>query len=237
MSNGAALIVGVGPALGAALGRRFAKAGHKVALCARNPDKLATFVADIEAAGGAARAYGADATREADVTGLFEKVEADLGDLDVAIYNASAFMRAGILEATAEDFEAAWRSTSLGAFLVGREAARRMVPRECGTILFTGATASMRGGAGFFHMAMGKFGQRALAQSLARELGPKGIHVADVVLDGQIMSERWAHLAEERAPDAMLEPDAIAEAYYQLHAQHRSAWAQELDLRPWVEKF
>ena len=237
MSNGAALIVGVGPALGAALGRRFAKAGHKVALCARNPEKLASFVADIEAAGGAARAYGADATREADVTGLFEKVEADLGDLDVAIYNASAFMRAGILEATAEDFEAAWRSTSLGAFLVGREAARRMVPRERGTILFTGATASMRGGPGFFHMAMGKFGQRALAQSLARELGPKGIHVAHVVIDGQIMSERWAHLAEERAPDAMLEPDAIAEAYYQLHAQHRSAWAQELDLRPWVEKF
>jgi NAD(P)-dependent dehydrogenase (short-subunit alcohol dehydrogenase family) len=237
MTNGAALVVGVGPALGAALGRRFAKAGHKVALCSRNPEKLAPFVADIEAAGGTAKAYGADATKEADVTGLLEQVEADLGALDAVIYNASGFLRAGILEATAEDFEAAWRSTALGAFLVGREAARRMVPRERGTILFTGATASMRGGSGFFHMAMGKFGQRAVAQSLARELGPKGIHVAHVVIDGQIMSERWAHLAEERGPDALLEPDAIAEAYYRLHAQHRSAWAQELDLRPWVEKF
>jgi NAD(P)-dependent dehydrogenase (short-subunit alcohol dehydrogenase family) len=131
----------------------------------------------------------------------------------------------------------AWKISCLGGFLLGREAARRMVPQKEGTILFTGATSGMRGSSEFAGFAIGKFGLRALAQSMARELGPKGIHVAYANIDGQIHTRRQAHLAADRAPDAMLDPEAIAESYFQLHSQHRSAWTQELDLRPWVEKF
>ncbi len=237
MAENSALVVGVGPGLGAAAARRFAKAGMAVALAARNEDKLGAIAEEIVSAGGTAKAYAADGSDEAHVADLFERVEADLGPLEVTIFNAGTFMRASILEASAEDFEHCWRIGCYGGFLVGREAARRMVPRERGTIVFTGATASLRGGSNFFNLAVGKFGLRALAQSLARELGPKGIHVAHVVIDGQIMSERWAHLTDERPPDALLEPDAIAETYFQLHIQHRSAWAHEVDLRPWCEKF
>ncbi|MFQ5958735.1 MAG: SDR family NAD(P)-dependent oxidoreductase, partial [Alphaproteobacteria bacterium] len=138
---------------------------------------------------------------------------------------------------SAEDFEHCWRTGCLGGFLVGREAAKAMARRGSGTIIFTGATASLRGGAGFFNLAVGKFGLRALAQSMARELGENGVHVAHVIIDGQIAGPYYADLAKERGPDALLAPDAIAEAYYALHRQHRSAWTQELDLRPWVEKY
>jgi len=147
-----------------------------------------------------------------------------------------------VLETQREEFERCWRVTCLGGFLVGRAAARLMLAREAGdgprgTILFTGATASLRGGAMFHNLAVGKFGLRALAQSMARELQPKGIHVAHIVIDGQIAGERPGYRREERGADALLEPDAIAETYYQLHRQQRSAWTLELELRPWVEKF
>ena len=232
-----ALVVGIGGGLGAALGRCFAAAGMSVALAARSRETTEALAGDIARAGGAARAYAADATDEADVTGLFEAVRGDLGEPDLVVYNAGAFMRQGILEASAEDFERCWRVGCLGAFLVGREAAKGMAARGSGTIIFTGATASLRGGARFFNLAVGKFGERALAQSMARELGPKGVHVAHVVIDGQIDGPHHADLATERGPDALLAPDAIAEAYLGLHRQHRSAWTHELDLRPWVETF
>ncbi len=232
-----ALVVGVGGGLGAALGRRFAKEGMSVALAARGNEATDPLAAMIEGAGGTAHAYSLDATDEAAVVGLFEHVRDELGKPDLVVYNAGTYQRASILEARAEDFERCWRTGCLGGFLVGREAAKAMAKRGSGTIIFTGATASLRGSAGFFNLAVGKFGQRALAQSMARELGPKGVHVAHVIIDGQIDGPYYAELAKERGPDALLAPDAIAEAYYTLHEQHRSVWTQELDLRPWVEKF
>lgn len=235
--NEIALVIGVGPGLGAALCRRFAAAGMKVAMCARNAEFLETLAREIDRSGGNARAYTADCTDESEVVSLFSRVQTDIGDPDVVVYNAGAFQRTGILEASAEDFERCWRVGCFGGFLVGREAAKLMAARGSGTILFTGATASLRGGAKFFNLAVGKFGLRALAQSMARELGPKGVHVAHVIIDGQIDSPRYAELARERGADALLDPDAIAETYYQLHRQHRSAWTQEIDLRPWVEKY
>ncbi len=226
--NGVAVIVGVGPGLGAALGRRFAHAGLKVALASRDESHLEHIVGRVTASGGTAYAYATDATDEAAVVRLFDKVESNLGEVRVTVYNAGAFMRQGILETEARDFERCWRVGCFGGFLVGREAARRMTPRGRGTVLFTGATASLRGSAGFFNLAVGKFGLRALAQSMARELGPKGIHVAHIIIDGQI---------GEHEEEARLHPDAIAETYYRIHAQPRSAWAHEVDLRPWVETF
>ncbi|MFQ5784231.1 MAG: SDR family NAD(P)-dependent oxidoreductase [Alphaproteobacteria bacterium] len=236
-TEGTALIVGVGGGLGAALGRRFARAGMAVALAARSAKTTEALAAEIASAGGAARAYDADATDEAAVAGLFERLRGDLGEPDLVVYNAGAYQRASILEASAADFERCWRVACLGGFLVGREAARAMAARGSGTIIFTGATASLRGSAGFFNLAVGKFGLRALAQSMARELGPQGVHVAHVIIDGQIAGPYYAELVKQRGPDALLAPDAIAEAYHALHVQQRSAWTQELDLRPWVEKF
>jgi NAD(P)-dependent dehydrogenase (short-subunit alcohol dehydrogenase family) len=162
---------------------------------------------------------------------------AAFGPLEVAVFNAGAFVRASILDADAAEFERCWRVGCFAGFLVGQAAARRMIERGGGTILFTGATASLRGGAGFVNLASPKFGLRAVAQSMARELAPKGIHVAHVVIDGQIRSERSAQLGGERGPDSLLDPDAIAAEYLALHRQHRSAWTHEVDLRPWSEKF
>ena len=171
---------------------------------------------------------------------LFERVQAEFGTPQLVVYNAGAFVRKGVLDTTAEEFERCWRVGCLGGFLVGREAARAMLARNAehkGTIIFTGATASLRGGALFHNLAVGKFGLRALSQSMARELQPQGIHVAHVVIDGQIDSERPGHSAAERGKDTVLDPAAIAETYYQLHRQPRSAWSLEVDLRPYVEKF
>jgi len=235
--NDTAVIVGAGPGLGAALARRFARAGMKVALARRNADQLAALVDEL---GGKARAYACDATDEAAVRKLFAAVSADLGAPALAVFNAGAFVRKGILDTSAEDFERCWRVGCLGGFLVGREAARVMLTRDAehkGTIIFTGATASLRGGALFHNLAVGKFGLRALAQSMARELQPQGLHVAHVVIDGQIEGERPGYTAAERGTDAVLAPAAIAETYYQLHLQPRSAWSLEIDLRPYVEKF
>ncbi len=233
MSDPCALVVGAGPGLGAALARRFARGGMKVAVAARRPERLAALAEEI---GG--RAYPCDVADEASVTALLERVGGDLGVPALAAFNAGAYARGPVLDTSAAEFERCWRISCLGGFLVGRAAARAMLPRGRGTILFTGATAALRGGANFVNLAVGKFGLRALAQSMARELGPQGLHVAHVIIDGLIEDPtREGRGADAQRPDAMLHPDAIAEAYWQLHLQPRSAWTQELDLRPWVEKF
>lgn len=235
--NEVAVIVGAGPGLGCALGRRFARAEMHVALAARDAAKLETLALECSGIGHRGRAYACDATREAVVEELFRRVGAELGEPDLVVYNAGAFVPRGILDTSAEEFERCWRVGCLGGFLVGRAAARAMAARGRGTIVFTGATASLRGGAGFHNLAVGKFGLRALAQSMARELQPRGIHVAHVVIDGRIRAERAVQTTGGAADDSLLDPGAIAEAYYQLHRQPRSAWTLELDLRPWVEKF
>jgi NAD(P)-dependent dehydrogenase (short-subunit alcohol dehydrogenase family) len=235
-----ALIVGAGPGLGAALARRFARAGMRVAVARRNAGALQPLVAEL---GAEARAYGCDAADEAAVQRLFSAVTGDLGSPRLVVYNAGAFVRQGLLETDTVEFERCWRILCLGGFLVGREAVRAMLAadtpqRHRGTIVFTGATASLRGSARFHNLAVGKFGLRALAQSMAREFQPQGIHVAHAVIDGQIRNDaRPGYSAAERGEDAVLEPDAIAEAYFQLHLQPPSAWTLELDLRPRLEKF
>jgi NAD(P)-dependent dehydrogenase (short-subunit alcohol dehydrogenase family) len=230
-----AVIVGVGPGLGMALVRRFARAGMAVALAARNQGKLEQLLAQERVAG--AKAYACDATDKAAVDRLFMEIEQDLGAPEVVVFNAGAFQPGGTLEIDPAAFEQCWRIGCYAGFLVGQAAAKRMVVQGRGTILFTGATAALRGSARYATLAVPKFGLRALAQSMARELGPQGVHVGHVVIDGQIRSERYAHLEAGRGPDSLLQPDAIAEMYYQLHAQPRSAWTLELDLRPWSEKF
>ncbi|MFP6730581.1 MAG: SDR family NAD(P)-dependent oxidoreductase [Alphaproteobacteria bacterium] len=238
MSQGQiAMVVGVGGGLGAALGRRFAQAGMKLALVARGDKITAPLASEINDAGGTAIAYGADTTDEAAVEAMFDQVRSDLGGPDLVAFNAGAFMRTSVLDATAADFERSWRVSCYGGFLVGRAAARGMAARGSGTILFTSATAALRGSANFINLAVGKFGLRALAQSMARELGPQGVHVANMIIDGQINGPAHADMAEEIAAGKLLDPNAIAETYYQIHLQDRSAWTQELDLRPAVEKF
>jgi NAD(P)-dependent dehydrogenase (short-subunit alcohol dehydrogenase family) len=237
-----AVIVGAGPGLGCALAQRFGKASMHVAMASRHPDRLEAMAAECSGIAHSARSYACDATREASVDQLFARVAEEFGVPDVVVYNAGTFVRQSILETGAADFERCWRVGCLGGFLVGRAAARAMMARaprggRRGSILFTGATASLRGGAGFHNLAVGKFGLRALAQSMARELQPEGIHVAHVVIDGRIRPPALVADAAAPADDSMLDPAAIAEAYYQIHIQPRSAWTQELDLRPWVEKF
>jgi NAD(P)-dependent dehydrogenase (short-subunit alcohol dehydrogenase family) len=232
MANQTAVVVGVGPGLGAALVRTFANEGYTVVAAARSASALL----DLESGAGRIVPIDCDATEPADVERAFEAA-AKLGPPAVAIFNAGAFVRGSIVDTDPAEFERCWRVGTFAGFLVGRAAARRMLEHGAGTILFTGATASLRGGAGFVNLASPKFGLRAIAQSMARELGPKNIHVAHVVIDGQIHSQRYAHLAAERGPDSLLEPDAIAASYLALHRQHRSAWTHEIDLRPWSEKF
>jgi NAD(P)-dependent dehydrogenase (short-subunit alcohol dehydrogenase family) len=232
-SSDVAVIVGVGPGLGAALCRRFVKAGLLVAAVARDKDRVTTIAKEL-----GARGYGCDATDEKSVIELFAAVRRDFGEPSLVVYNAGAFLPRAVIDTEAAEFERCWRIGCFGGFLVGREAARAMLPRTRGTILFTGATASLRGGANFANLAVGKFGLRALAQSMARELGPKGLHVAHVIIDGQIAAEhRPGRSQRDRGPDTFLHDESIAETYWQLHAQPRNAWTLEMDLRPWVEKF
>ncbi len=236
-----AAIVGVGEGLGYALGKRFAAAGFNVALAARNAERVERLAEAIVENGGQALAVPTDAREERAVIELFDKLENDHGAVEVVVFNGGANYRAPIAEMPADMFESVWRLGCYAGFLVGREAARRMVPRARGTMLFTGATASLRGGAQFAAFAAAKGALRAVAQSLARELGPKGIHVAHVVIDGMIDTQAARQRFPERAAslgeDGMLAPDAIAETYYRIHEQPRSAWTFETDLRPWAEKF
>lgn len=220
--SGIALIGGAGEGLGAALGRRFAKGGLEVVLSSRTQGERA------------------DLREEAEVIQLFDRVE-KRGSVEVAIFNPGANFRSPITETPAEMFEKVWRLSCYAGFLFGREAARRMLPRGRGTILFSGATASVRGAAQFAAFAAAKGGLRQVAQSMARELGPKNIHVAHVVIDGMIDNrrtrERMAERVKDLPLDGMLATDAIAEVFWQMHAQPRSAWSFETDLRPWAEKF
>ncbi len=236
-----AVIAGVGEGLGYAIAKRFAKAGYNVALAARSADRLARLAGDIVNSGGKAFAAPTDLREEQEVIALFDALESEHGPLEVAVFNAGSNFRASIHETPADMFEKVWRLGCYAGFLFGREAARRMASRGKGTILFTGATASVRGAAHFAAFAAAKNGLRAVAQSMARELGPKNIHVAHVVIDGMIdttaVRARFADRVKELGPDALLATDAIAELYYQIHAQPRSAWTFEADLRPWAEKF
>jgi NAD(P)-dependent dehydrogenase (short-subunit alcohol dehydrogenase family) len=236
-----ALVVGAGEATGSAIARRFAREGYTACVARRSADKLAPLVAEIEAAGGRARAFAADARREEEVQTLVRQIEDEVGPIEVAVFNVGANVPCSILEETARKYFKIWELACMGGFLVGREAALRMVPRGRGTILFTGATASLRGGAHFAAFAGAKHGLRALAQSMARELGPQGIHVAHVVVDGAIdtafIRETFPERYALKDQDGILDPEHIAENYWQLHRQPRTAWTFEMDLRPWCEKW
>ncbi len=230
MADKVSVVVGAGPGLGAALARRFADGGYRVAVARRQTDDITGLAEEI---GG--KAYACDAADHRSVTALFDGVAADLGTPTLVSYNAGAYSPGSVLEITAEEFERCWRIGCLGGFNVGQAAARGMVDAGGGTLLFTGATAALRGGKGFANLAVGKFGLRALAQSMARELGPRGVHVAHLIIDGQIASDRPGYSEAERGEDSVLKPEALAEAAWFLHSQQRSAWTQELDLRPYVE--
>lgn len=238
---GVALVVGAGDALGGAIARRFAREGYTACVVRRTSDALAPLVADIEVAGGRAVAFGADARLEDIMVPLVDRIEAEVGPIEVAVHNIGANVRFGIRETTARVYRKVWEMAAFSAFLTGREAARVMVPRGQGTILFTGATASVRGGAGFSAFAGAKHAVRALAQSMARELGPQNIHVAHSIIDGPIdtafIRDTFPEIYARKAADGLLQPDAIAEAYWQIHCQPRTAWTHELDLRPWLESW
>jgi len=230
MSNESVLVAGVGPGLGIAVAARFAKEGYRVAMLARSRDRLAELAKqDPERL----VPVGCDVTDPRQVDAAFDECERKLGPLACAVFNAGAYRPGSIIDIQPEDFERCWRVGAFAGFLVGQAAARRMVKRGSGTILFTGATASLRGGANFANLASPKFALRAVAQSMARELGSRGIHVAHIVIDGQIGDED----AAGKPPDNRLRTEAIAQAYLDLHRQQRSAWSQEIDLRPWVERF
>ena len=236
-----ALIVGAGDATGGAIARRFAREGFTACVTRRQADKLEPLVQRIRAEGGQAQGFGVDARDEAATAAMVAQIERELGPIEVAVFNIGANVRFPITEMTERVYRKVWEMGALAGFLMGREVARVMLPRGRGTILFTGATASLRGGAGFAAFAGAKFALRALAQSLARELGPQGIHVAHVVIDGAIdtafIAENFPQRFALKAQDGILNPDHIAESYWQLHCQPRSAWTHELDLRPWMETF
>src|SRR6478735_2469422 len=225
-----ALIVGTGPGLSASLARLFAKNGLTVAVAARQTDKLAELAKQTGAA--VHTCNGADPD---DVAQLFKAVEAKSGAPDVVVYNASGRVRGPLIDLPPEDVRKAIEVSAFGAFLVSQQAARRMLPNSHGAIFLTGATAGVKGFALSSSFAMGKFALRGLAQSMARELSPKGIHVAHFVIDGGIRSA--ARAVPDNNPDSLLDPDAIAETYWATLQQHRSAWSWEIEVRPWVEKF
>jgi len=236
-----ALVIGAGDATGGAIARRFAREGFITCVTRRHADKLEPLLQQIRDAGGTAHGFGSDARDEAQMVELIAKVERDIAPIEVAVFNIGANVRFPVVETTERVYRKVWEMGALAGFLMGREAAKAMLPRGRGTIIFTGATASLRGGANFAAFAGAKHALRALAQSMARELGPQGIHVAHVVIDGAIDTEFIKTNFPERYAlkdrDGILSPDAIAENYWMLHRQHRSAWTHELDLRPWMEKF
>ena len=240
-STPSCLIVGAGDGVGSAIARAFAKEGLAVCVTRRprHLDKLETLVAAIRADGGQAHAFGVDARNEAEMIALIDRIEADIGPLEVVVFNIGANVRFPVLDTTAQVYSKVWEMAALAGFFTGREAARVMAPRGKGSILFTGATASMRGGAGFSAFAGAKAALRQLAQSLAREMGPQGIHVAHVVVDGMIDGTFARSIVPNIQPllddDTILKPDEIARNYVWLHNQQRSAWTFELDLRPWKE--
>ena len=241
--SAAAVVIGVGPrqGLGAAVARRLGAEGLHVFVSGRTATRIGECVADVRAQGGAATAIAADATQPSEVERVFATVDATGLPLEIVVYNAGNARFGKLLEIEAAAFEEAWRIGCLGGFLVGQQAARRMLARGRGSIFFTGATASIRARAPFVAFASAKFGLRAVAQAMARDLGPQGIHVAHFVIDGVIDGDqanaRMPDLKQRLGEDGMLSPDAIAAAYWDTHRQQRSAWAHEVDLRPWKETF
>jgi NAD(P)-dependent dehydrogenase (short-subunit alcohol dehydrogenase family) len=232
-----AIVVGAGPGLGLALARRFSSEGFALALVARHADTLAQVCARLDHLGPRLKTYPADATDADAVAAVCAAVERDLGEPSVLIYNAGSYQPGGIADITPEQFEAAWKTGCLGAFLFARALLPGMADAGRGTVLLTGATAAWRGGKGFATLAVPKFGLRALAQSMAREYGPQGVHVAHVVIDGQIDTPRLHEREPDRPAHTLLSPDAIAETYWQLHSQDPTAWTLEMDLRPAMERF
>jgi NAD(P)-dependent dehydrogenase (short-subunit alcohol dehydrogenase family) len=241
-----AIVIGVGPVdgLGAGLARRFAAGGHHVLIAGRTRERINEVAAVVRAAGGTATAVRADAADEADVSSLFDMAMRDDEEgapADLVAYNAGNNRPMPLLDITAEDFEAFWRFNCFGGFLVARESARRLAPLGRGTVLFTGASGSLRGSASSAHFAASKAGLRMIAQSMAREFGPRGLHVAHVIVDGGIDGERlrtrFPEVVKSKGEGGMLSIPAIAEVYWQLHLQQPSAWTQEMDLRPFKEAF
>jgi NAD(P)-dependent dehydrogenase (short-subunit alcohol dehydrogenase family) len=240
-----ALVIGAGDATGGAIARRFAREGYTACVTRRSLDKLQPLLERIRADGGKAHGFASDARKEEEVVALVERIESTIGPIEVLVFNIGANVPSSILDETARKYFKIWEMACLGGFLNGREVARRMVAREGDgrkrTIIFTGATASLRGAANFAAFAGAKHALRALAQSMARELGPRGIHVAHVVVDGAIDTEFIRSNFPERHAlkdqDGILDPGHIADSYWFLHQQPRDAWTHELDLRPWSEKF
>ncbi|AXQ47963.1 SDR family oxidoreductase [Pseudomonas vlassakiae] len=235
------LVIGAGDATGGAIAKRFAREGYVACVTRRQADKLQPLIDEIRAEGGQAHGFGSDARKEQEVAELVETIERDIGPIEAFVFNIGANVPCSILEETPRKYFKIWEMACFAGFLTGQAVARRMVTRERGTILFTGATAGTRGAAGFAAFAGAKHGLRALAQSMARELGPRNIHVAHVVVDGAIdtafirdtFPERYA-LKDQ---DGILDPAHIADSYWFLHAQPRDAWTFELDLRPWMERW
>ena len=235
------LVVGAGDATGGAIARRFAREGYVACVTRRSADKLQPLVDEIRAQGGEAYGFGSDARKEEEVAALVEQIESSIGPIEAFVFNIGANVPCSILEETARKYFKIWEMACFAGFLTSQAVARRMVTRERGTLLFTGATAVLRGAAGFAAFAGAKHGIRALAQSMARELGPRNIHVAHVVVDGAIdtafirdtFPERYA-LKDQ---DGILDPAHIADSYWYLHSQPRDAWTFELDLRPWMERW
>ena len=244
-SNPVALIVGAGDATGGAVGRRFARGGYTVCATRRTMDKLQPLVDAIRAEGGIAHGFASDARKEEEVVALVERIESTIGPIEVLVFNIGANAPGSILDETARRYFKLWEMGCFAGFLNGREVARRMVARpgegHKGTIIFTGATASLRGGANFAAFAGAKHALRALAQSMARELAPRGIHVAHLVVDAAIdtafIRDNFPERYALRDRDGIVDPEHIAETYWMLHRQPRDAWTHELDLRPWIEKF
>ena len=233
-----ALIIGAGDYLGSSIARRFAKEGFHAVGTRRRGD-ISSFVKEIVDSGGKATGMHSDARNEEQVVKLIESVENEIGTIEVFVFNIGGNVKFSILDTTTRVYTKVWEMCSLAGFLTGREIARRMVIRKRGTMLFTGATASVRGGSGFSAFAGGKHALRALAQSMAKELMPQNIHVAHVIIDGPIDTEwtrqRFPDMVKERPVDGLLQPDDIAETYWTIHNQKRSAWTFETDLRPWIE--
>lgn len=237
----AILVIGAGDATGSAIAKRFAREGYVACVVRRQADKLTPLVDEIKAAGGEAYGFGSDARKEEEMVALFERIERDIAPIEVAVFNIGANVRFGITETTARVYYKVWEMACFGGFLMGREAAKVMLPRGRGTIIFTGATASLRGREGFSAFSGAKQALRALAQSMARELWPKGIHVAHPVIDGAIDTEFIRTTFPERYKlmdqGGILKPDSIADAYWQIHQQPRDAWTHETELRPWMENW
>jgi NAD(P)-dependent dehydrogenase (short-subunit alcohol dehydrogenase family) len=240
-----ALLVGAGDAIGAAVARRFAVGGYTVCVARRNADKSNALIRELTTKGQGVRAFSVDTRHEEQVQRLFAEIESQIGPIDVCLYNAGSNVSAPILETSSKLFLKAWELACYGGFLVVREAARYMSPRRRGTMLFTGATASLRGGPGFTAFASAKFGLRAVAQAMAREFGPQNIHVAHLIIDAGVDSEAIHRRLQAKAGteaveipgDSLVKTASIAEAYWWIHQQSRDGWTHELDLRPFVEKW